>query len=244
MAIVKDEGITREDVINKFNLRVRDWVASNVTLLGNRTYTASHSVWNGTPGWKNGGDTSGPAYRVTRTLNSTAAALALNSTNAGGATDSILNTDRILSEVMLTSDFTPDVGAANSTGHVIKILRDMMASYSRVHQIRIQNIGNLTFSISGVAGTMLSDTGVAIGTTTRPTAIALMNTDMDLYINTNNLKAGGTLDADKFNNFLETCRSIWLNRCVNSGVLETFNFSYCHSSCHSNVTCYNSRGRR
>ena len=247
MSIQTNDLVIREDIISNFNSRIRDWVATYVTLLGTTPVTASTRVSTGVNQSGNGvpstnylsypvGSTDYNTYSKIVTLNTTVGAIAANSTTYGGTVNATIDSVALPSEVMTSETFSADIGAGQTqTGHVVKVIKDFLRIYSKIHAIELQNTGNIApFKISGVAKS-----------SNIPTAAAnLIDSDVDALANVDKFKSGAELDPVKFKNFVESCRTIWHTRCIASGALEIFKFNYCHNSCHSNYTCYNSRGRR
>lgn len=242
MSIATNEAITRQDIIDRFNLRIKTWVGSNVNILPTTTWTGSYRVWDGTHGWQ--GQSTDPnhtlAYTVVRTLNTTAQAIAQNSIANGGATNSTLTATTLPDESVVETNFSAAIGIENKSGHVAKVMKDFLRYYSKIHKTRFQNAGNL--APAGWGGTSLI--GITNGTTIAETAATQMNADIDTWLINNKMKTGSTFNPTQFITFIDACRTIWYNRCINGDVQETFRFNYCHNNCHTNVTCYNSRGRR
>ena len=243
MSIASNQAVTRQDIIDRFNTRIKDWVGTHVTIPASQAYTGSYRVWDGTAGWQE--HSTHPSntltYTVVRTLNTTAGAIAANSTTHGGATNSTLTNDPVPTEAITPVDFSAAIGIKGTTvGHVTSVMKSFLKQYSKIHATSFLNIGNLV--PNGWPGLTL--TGVTKGTTIPEVSSANMDSDIELWMEMNNLKSGSTINPTQFIDFIEQCRTIWYNRCINNGVLETFRFNYCHNSCHTNVTCYNSRGRR
>jgi hypothetical protein len=205
MSIILNNTITRENIIAKFNERVRDWVVSNTNFLN------ATPVWNQTVGY-----------------------ITANSSAFGGGINRITEVSATPVSIQVT-DLISNIGADNSAaGKIVKVLKDFLILYANNHRITLNNTGNLApanyVGVARLNGTPLA-TQTAIGTDVDAAAIA------------SNVSNGQLITALNLNSFIESCRTIWTNRAFTPS-LETFNYSYCHSSCHSNVTCYNSRGRR
>lgn len=237
MAIATDELITKQDIINRFHTRIKDFVATKVNILPSKPFQNSVRVWNGTPGSQSRGSTHPnhtQAYTVVRTLNTTAAAIAADSATYGGDPNSTLSTGP--TATISTTDFSDGIGASpGDAGEVANVLREFLKIYARVHFASFENTGNLA---------PLVTQGV-VSSSNLPTATAnLINTDVASALTARGINDGKLTHASSFISFIEDCRTIWTNRCQNAGAIETFKFSYCHNSCHSNVTCYSSRGRR
>jgi hypothetical protein len=247
MTIQTNDLVTRQDIINKFNERIKAWVGTHVNTFASTRFTATHRVWNGRTPVGNGAQSSDPAswpigshewyfYTTQTTLDTTAGYIAATSPWYDGETVSTLTDDPVPSEVITQDMLSADIGGGQyQAGHVIKVMKDFLKVYSKIHMVAFQNIHNLSPHYI---------TGVAKGTTIPSVIHGQIDSDIDNLALTKKLKSGTELDASEFLDFIDSCRTIWYNRCIGGGVLETFKFSYCHSSCHSNVTCYNSRGRR
>lgn len=242
MTIQTNDSVTREDIVARFNSRLRDWVGTHVTIFASTPYTASHRVWDGTPGSQSRGSTTGSAYKETRTLNTTAGAIASGSSavaSAEGYTgtgqSATLTNDPVPAEVMTVAGLSGDIGATSTTaGHVVKVMRDLIREYAKIQKVTFDNVGNLE---------PLKWTGVVKASNTPSIVNTKISNDIDAYLLSTNFKSGAALDPVKFLAFIEQCRTIWQTRCLNT-TTRVFYFNYCHSSCHSNETCYNSRGRR
>lgn len=204
MAIASGELITKQDLVDRFNLRVRDYVTANTN------WISTTGVWDTNVG--------------TVTVNSSAYAASTNRvTQATPAPSAIA-----------VSDLNDIVGAKAITGDVVIAMRAFLVLYANNHRINLSNTGNYTpASYTGIARL----NGVPAATVTNIT------NDVDSAATTAGINANTVVNASNLYNFIESCRTIWYNRCA-ATALETFYYSYCHNSCHSNVTCYNSRGRR
>jgi hypothetical protein len=234
MAIATDQLITKQDIIDRFHTRIKDFVATKVTVLPTQPFQNSVRVWNGTPGTQGRGSTLGQAYTVVRTLNTTAAAIAADSAANGGDPNATLSTGP--TALITNGQFSDGIGASpGDAGEVANVLREFLKIYARVHYATFVNTGNLAPLVTnGVVSSSNLPTGTA----------NLIDADVASALTARGVNDGKLTESTSFLAFIEDCRTIWTNRCQNAGAIETFKFSYCHSSCHSNVTCYSSRGRR
>lgn len=204
MAIASNDTVIRQDIVDRFNSRVRDYVGALTN------YVSSTSVWNRNVGY-----------------------VTLNSTSYGGGVNR--STYSSGTPVSATEgNFSEIIGAQDTAGYIVKVIKNLMSEYTKNHKIYLYNTGN--YSPKSYTGTARLN-GAPSGT------INAVNSDVENAANSNNITQGQEITASKLNNFIESCRSIWYNRCYVSAI-ETFRYSYCHSSCHTNHTCYNSRGRR
>lgn len=198
MTITINDPIEKQDVIDRFNTRVRDWVTSNTN------WVSSTSVWNTTVG--------------------------VVSSNNGRTAFATAQPDSIL-----PINLSADIGAQPLTiGHVVNVLRTFMVTCANSHKVFLQNTGNL--APASYTGT------IRLNGSPAPTTTAVLSDMTNSAVN-RDLESGDLITATNLINFIEDCRSIWTTRCLNSPV-ETFNYSYCHSSCHSNHGSHGSRGRR
>lgn len=213
MTIITGDLITKQEIIDRFNLRVRDWVTANTNWL------STTAVWNTNVG--------------TVTANSTTGGSTQTGTAGGSYNRTTFST--AAPAAPQESDFNLVIGARTNAGTVVQTLKNFMILYANNHKINLLNTGN-------VAPT--SYTGVARLNGTPAATVTNIGTDVDNAAIANNLATGQVITATNINAFIESCRTIWSNRCNPTNPLEEFRYNYCHSSCHTNYTCYNSRGRR
>jgi hypothetical protein len=214
MSIVLNDPIVKQDIIDRFNTRVRDWVTSNTN------WVASTAVWNTTVG--------------AVTAHSTGAGDGPGGSSGAGAYNRTTQTTTAPASPV-EGDFSAAIGAQPLTvGHVVNVIRNFMTLYANNHRIQLVNNGNI-----GVA----SYTGVArLNDVISATKTAVQGDILNAAAN-RTVESGELVIASNLLNFIEDCRNIWTNRC-NSAVVETFKYNYCHSSCHSNHGSHGSRGRR
>lgn len=258
MSIQTDNIVTREDILQKFEDRIKPYLSSQSSIVLSRTYTGATRVWDGTPGWPNGHTTDPSdtwAFTTIPTLNATAGAIIAASgtspvlgnnspTSGSAAPGAVYSGSTVLNDTIPVSAFGSEVNAGSATGQVVAIVKEFLRLSAKAHMAAIRNTGNLLFSINGGPQSFIQDSGVVMGTVIPTAAVTLMHADVDAYVGGIDVENGGLLQAENFNNLIEKCRDIWAQRCTNSGTLSQYNFYYCHNSCHSNVTCYSSRGRR
>lgn len=204
MAITTGSTITKTDIINQFNTRVRDWVTANTN------WVSSTAVWNTTVG---GVLANSIAYggTVNRTAQTTAAPPAPT-----------------------VSQLNALIKANTAADSIVQVLKSFMVEYAKSMKVTLTNTGNLAPA---------SYTGTVRVTAANASASSLVSTDVDAAATSNQMTGTTLITATKVNGFIEACRTIWTNR-MNTGAIENFRYSYCHSSCHTNHTCYSSRGRR
>ena len=218
MAIQTGDVITKLDIINRFNSRVRDWVTANTN------WISSTIVWNTTVGNVTANSTAGgstqmgnPGGTYNRTTSATAAPDSIQEANL----NTVIGADK------------------DSAGKIVKVLKDFMILYANNHKINLINTGNIPPGNDGTVGY----TGVARLNGAPAATVSAITADVDAAAIANGLQTGQIINATKINNFIESCRTIWTNRSLNTAI-EDFYYNYCHSSCHTSYTCYNSRGRR
>lgn len=247
MAIQKDNSVTREDIITKFNERIRDWVGTNITHLGSTRITKSTRVSTGTYQWGNGvpstwyldyavGSSGYNAYSKIVTLDTTVGTIMANSVANGGVYNATIDDTKNPTETIVASDFAAEIGSSGTeAGNVARVMKNFLRMYTTIHKVRLENTGNIEPAHLDV---------VVKSPNAIPSAADLIDSDIETLRVTSNFKSGEPLNPAKFLTFIDNCRLIWKTRCVDSSPLETFKFNYCHNSCHTNRTCYNSRGRR
>lgn len=157
-----------------------------------------------------------------------------NSTAYGGGVNKVAQATAQPPEI-LPADINVLIGASSATsGYVVNILKGFMKEYSKNYKVNLLNTGNLApGSYTGTVRVTNATNGLSLA----------VESDVEAAATANGIVPTALITATNLNNFIESCRNIWTNRCLNS-VYENFYYSYCHSSCHTNHTCYNSRGRR
>ncbi len=205
MAIITENIISKQDIIDRFNLRVRDWVTSNTN------WVAGTGVWN-----------TNVEY-----------VLYYSYDNYTGDWKGIYHTTQ--PSAPSQADLNLIIGARTNAGTIVQTLKNFMSLYADNHRIILRNTGNYAPSYyEGVARLDSSPYWLVQG----------IQADVENAATNNGITSQRVITASTINNFIESCRAIWTSRCIESGAIEEFYYSYCHSSCHSNITCYNSRGRR
>ena len=236
MSIVVNDPIVKQDIINRFNTRVRDWVIANTN------WVASTAVWNTTLGNVTANSTTGQTGS-TNTHGGYPSDGKYPGSIAGGSYNRTTQTT-VAPASITQANLSADIGANQlTTGHVMKVLKDFMILYANNHKIQLMNTGNLT-----VSGTRTSfGTIPYVGVARLNDVVSTVKTNIQNDINASQLnrdvESGQLITASKLLSFIEDCRAIWTNRCLNTPV-EEFRYSYCHSSCHSNHGSHGSRGRR
>lgn len=233
MAIAINDPITRNDIINRFNSRVRDWVTANVTLLGGT------SVWNTNVNYVTSNSTAfGTSQSYSNTSSGAGYSLPGGSYNRG-----TYSTAEAAS--IATSDFASLIGASNTTaGHVVSLLKNFMVLYANTHRIQLINNGNYAYpSNSIISPGQVIYQGVARMDGVVSSVSSAVSSDVDAAANNRGIVSGNTITASQMNNFIEDCRSIWTTRALNTPV-EVYRYNYCHGSCHSSFSSHGSRGRR
>jgi hypothetical protein len=204
MAIASSDLIIKQDLVDRFNTRVRDYVNSYTN------WTSGTGVWNTNVG-----------------------VVTSRSTSYGGGVNRTSYSTTLPTSAAL-GNFTDLIGAKTTSGFIVKAIKSLMTEYAKTHKVYLQNTGNLG---SGSYTGSVRLNGAPSGTTNN-----VIN-DLEADANARNITSGSEINAAQLNAFVEACRGIWYNRCY-AASQETFKYSYCHSSCHTNYTCYNSRGRR
>lgn len=221
------------DIIQSFNTKMRDWVSAQVQYKGSTPVNLSAVVWEGTPGYT---DVSTINWTKTIYYNTTAGVIAANSLANGGSPNSIFTEDPDINAIINVTDFEENIDKpAAAVPYIISSLKNLLILYSKAHRIAMQNNGNIVTSAFGGIG--LSSNIPANLVTEIPDAV-------DAQITSTRANNGNPLDEVLVNRLFEMCKNIWTQKCSSVGALETFRFNFCHNSCHSNNTCYNSRGRR
>lgn len=245
MALEKDKEILQQDIIDRFEDRVGNWVNQNINITPDTQFTKTARVSRNISQWGNGVRSTWEGsytvgsywwYYYTKEVSYTGrcGTIAANSTSNGGSYNSTLS-DSIDTHVVDKESFSADVGVKGKVGHMAEVIKQFLKEYSKVHRAQFVNHGNVGFS---------AYSGVIASSNESNSATSNMENDVDNAIQEFQFKSGMELKPDTLLQLIERCRTIWKNRCVNSGNLETFKYNYCHNSCHSNRTCYNSRGRR
>lgn len=157
------------------------------------------------------------------------------STSYGGPYNRTTATDTVAQPLAVPANFNNVTQTANNAvGTIVNTLRNLLVSYANNHRIILHNTGNLTPpSYTGVA--KLNDVVQGVKD-------AIVN-DVNNAAIENNLVKGKPIKNIEIEDFIDDCKFIWQNRCLNSAV-ESFYYGYCHSSCHSNHSSHGSRGRR
>lgn len=243
MSIVLNDPVVRQDIVDRFNTRVRDLVILSTN------WNAATPVWGV------------PLSTVTSTSMSRAVSGVFTNRNtadpktgpyinqAGGAYNRTAETVGTPSEVLSQADFASLIGVSLTTsGYITKILRDILIAYAKNHKINLVNTGNIQYPGTPTTGTIITAGSIIYTGTARLNGVVSavttnMESDITAAINTRNLNTGQVITATNLYNFIEDCRTIWLNRCFNSAV-EQYRYSYCHGSCHSSHGSHGSRGRR
>jgi hypothetical protein len=230
MTLEVEKAIEQQDIVDRFNLRIRDYVGNHNTINPGTVFSGYADVWNGQVATQ-GHSTINNLHRIY--YNTRASAVAANGIGAPATT--LYNNGTKPAAEMAASDFDSIIGTGDNIGHVVKVIKNFMRNYSRIHYARFQNTGNVG---------PYNWYGVVHGNNESSAAANSMDSDMIVAKEQSGVKDGASLTAVSMIDLIERCRTIWYNRCVNGGVRTTYKFSFCHNSCHSNVTCYNSRGRR
>lgn len=230
MAIVLNDSINRQDIIDRFHLRVRDYITSQTDWISTTIMIASGSrtlntiVSNSTTGGTSVGGGSPGTY-------------------PGGTVNRTAYSTKTPASVTL-AEFSAEIGAKQTTvGHVMEVLKSFMNVYANNHMISLRNTGNLTIAGAKTSFNLITHTGVARLDGVPSTVITNINTDITNSATTRNIATGSLITATNLYNLIEDCRTIWQNRC-NTSAVEEFRYSYCHSSCHSSHGSHGSRGRR
>jgi hypothetical protein len=227
MSIVINDLVLRQDIIDRFNLRVRDWVVANTN------WTSTTPVWNTTVGNVVSKSTTGR----------TSVGGNFPGTVAGGSYDRTAFTTPTPSSILET-DFSAAIGAGPlTTGHVVKVLKDFMTLFANNHKIQLMNTGNLSTTGARTSFGTIPYVGTVRLSDVLTTVKTNVQTDVDNAAINRNVESGFIINASGLLNLIEDCRTIWTNRCLDV-VSEEFRYSYCHSSCHSNHGSHGSRGRR
>lgn len=205
MTIIANSLVVKQDIADRFQTRVRDWVSANVN-------------------W----------VRDTGAFNVTVGYITANSSAFGGGINRNSDVTTVSPTIQL-ADLTGTIGAGNNVaGKIVQTVKNFMTLYANTHMITLANTGNL--APAAYTGIVKLD-GAPAGLITN------IQTDVVNAASANAITDGTVITATNLNNFIEACRSIWTNRAATTS-METFYYYYCHSSCHTNYTCYSSRGRR
>lgn len=229
MSIVLNNPIVKQDIIDRFNTRVRDWVTANTN------WIASTPISNRTVG----------QITVSSTAGGTSAGGNYPGTVAGGSYNRTTQTTTQPATIT-TSDLSADIGANQlTTGHVMKVLKDFMVLYANNHKIELMNTGNSIYPnpASRTSFGLITHIGVARLDDVVPAVKSNIQNDINASQLARDVESGELITASKLLDFIEDCRTIWTNRCL-TNVVEQFRYSYCHSSCHGNHGSHGSRGRR
>jgi hypothetical protein len=228
MSIVLNDPIVKQDIIDRFNTRVRDWVTTNTN------WISTTAVWNTTVGFVTANSATSGGHVVGGNYPGNIANGPYNRTAFSTAEPASI----------VQADLSAEIGAQPLTvGHVVKVLKDFMVLYANNHKIELMNSGNLT-----PAGARTSFGSIPyVGTVRLDNVVSTVKTDVEndinAAVNNRNVKNGELVQATNLINFIEDCRNIWTARCLTNPV-EQFRYTYCHSSCHSNHGSHGSRGRR
>jgi hypothetical protein len=169
----------------------------------------------------------------TAVWNTTVGAVTANSVAYGGTINRTTQTTAAPAGPTVTQ-LNATIKANTAADSIVQVLKSFMVEYAKSMKVTLTNTGNLAPA---------SYTGVIRTTTANAAASNLVSTDVDAAATSNQMTGNTLVTAAKVNGFIESCRTIWTNR-MNTGVIEDYRYSYCHSSCHTNYTCYSSRGRR
>lgn len=234
MTIVLNDQVIQQDIIDRFNTRVRDWVISNTD------WISTTSVWNTTLGFVTANSTSGG----TSSRRSTTSPSSPLFSQPAGTYNRIAQTTNVPDSITAPI-LDAKVGASiTKTGEVVKVLRDFLVLYANSHKVNLVNTGNRSYPAnSTITPGQVIYTGTARLDNVLSPVKELVQADVDASLIANTIKDGEKLNAISMNAFIEDCRSIWTNRVFNTPV-EEFRYSYCHNSCHSNFGSHGSRGRR
>lgn len=229
MTIALNDPITREDIIDRFHLRVRDYVTSqtdwiNSTVIISGRFDLDSVTRNSTSGGTTvGGGSPG--------------------TISGGTVNRITYSTKTPAAIP-TTEFSSEIGASSITvGHVMEVLKSFMNLYANNHMVNLRNTGNLTTGGSKTSFNLVTHTGVARFNGSPSATLTSITNDLANSATNRGIQTGALITATNLNNLIEDCRSIWQSRC-NSGAIEEFRYSYCHSSCHGSHGSHGSRGRR
>jgi hypothetical protein len=114
MSIILNDLVKKQDIVDRFNTRVRDLVTASTD------WVAGTGVWNTDVG-----------------------TVIANSTAYGGGYNRGTYADAIAPAVS-TADLVPIVGAQTSVvGHVTNVLKSFMSVYANTHRVVLNNTGNL-----------------------------------------------------------------------------------------------------
>jgi len=234
MAIVLNDPVIRQDIIDRFNTRVRDWVTANTNWISTTQIISDagrnyfRNVGQITSASTSGGTNVGGTYP---------------GTVAGGSYNrTAFSTPQPAS--IAQADFSAEIGANPLTvGHVVRVLREFMVLYANNHKIELMNTGNLTTSGARTSFGLITHTGTVRLDDVLPAVKTSVQNDVNAAAIARDVESGELVSAAKLLNFIEDCRGIWTTRCLNP-VVEQFRYSYCHASCHGNHSSHGSRGRR
>lgn len=220
MSIIVNDPISKQDIIDRFNTRVKDWVVANTN------WTAATPVWDTNLGYVVSHSTAAGAHGYPA---------GLYNRSAFPSTSQELPTE---------PDFSSEIGAkALTTGHVVNVLKNFMTLYANTHKMQLMNTGNYTPSRAVTTHGTIPYVGVARLDGVVPVVKTNVETDLAYAAENRNVKTGEPIEATNLLALIEDCRAIWTNRCLNV-ISEEFRYNYCHSSCHSNHGSHGSRGRR
>lgn len=228
MTIVLNDPVVRQDIIDRFNARIRDLVIAETDWVGSTVIVAGRTLNTITSGSTSGSTSAGGNYP--------------GSYPAGSYNRTALSTKE--PDPIEQVDFSAEIGGKeNVVGHVLNVLKTFMTLYANTHKMDLRNTGNLTTTGARTSFNLVTHTGVARLSDVLSSVKTSVESDITNSSNNRNIKTGALITATNLINFIEDCRAIWQNRCLNSAV-EEFRYSYCHSSCHSNHGSHGSRGRR
>lgn len=158
------------------------------------------------------------------------ASLSVFNTNMGSASGGQVQQNRRPDEMQASN--LEDFATANSNDvlNVLTAIRNFLKSTELNHVVSFQNTGNLGGNQQGIA--RLNTThGIN------------MDSDINSAFANSNVAPNKRLDSSEYNDLIEQCRTIWNNRCLNSGVQQIYYYNWCHSN-FSNFGSHGSRGRR
>lgn len=235
MSIVINDPILKQDIIDRFNTRVRDWVTANTNwVAGTYVWNTSvgHVVANSTNGQTGSTNLGGPPSDGTYP----------GYIGGGDYNRTAFSTTQPAS--IAPVDFSAEIGAQPLTmGHVVNVMRNFMVLYANNHRVELMNTGNLATNGTRTSFGTIPYNGVVRLSDVVPAVKTNVLNDMNAAAVNRDVESGEVIVATGIINFIEDCRNIWTVRCFNPTV-EQFRYSYCHASCHSNHGSHGSRGRR
>lgn len=231
--------LTRENFIDNFNSQLQTWVDSQLNLDPNTIVSGSARVWDGTPGSQSRGTTyPGHTQAYTKIVSySNAFKNIMASPYTGGSTapSSSTSQDPKADAVIDEEVFFDKIDDADAVPQIIQILKGLMAKYAYSHRVTVINHGNISTN---------RPNGV-LTTSVLPSSLQnAVNAEIDNKVTQWGIQNGSAIDPVVYQELINLCKDVWALKCRDSGAIQTYRFNFCHNSCHSNVTCYNSRGRR